>query len=133
MIGRIALGALVGAIAMWLLAGLWHKVIARELYEGSAHNHTSHEGIGIIFLGYLVLSLLMAYLYSLVYAGGPPMMSGLSFGALIGILWVFPHELTMVGAHGKSLSYVLKNSAWHVIEQGVGGVLIAQVMGASWL
>ena len=133
MTARIALGALVGAIAMWLLAGLWHTVVARKLYEGGTHAHGSHEGIGVIFLGYLVLGSLMAYLYSLVHAGGPPVVSGLRFGVLMGLLWVFPHELTMVGAHGKPLPYVLKNAAWHVIEQGVGGIVIGLVMGSTWV
>ena len=127
---RIALGALVGAIAMWLLAGLWHKVVARKLYEGNSHGHEAHEGIGIIFVGYLVLGLLMAYLYSVVYGGAPSVGSGLRFGALIGVLWVFPHELTMVGAHGKPLGYVLKNGAWHIVEQAVGGMVIALTFGA---
>jgi len=125
---RIALGGLAGAIAMWLLAGLWHEVVARKLYEGASHGHGSHEGIGVIFLAYLVLGLIMAYLYSLVNAAGPSITSGLGFGALIGVLWVFPHELTMVGAHGKPLGYVLKNAAWHVVEQGVGGIVIALVV-----
>jgi len=129
MTARIAFGAFAGAVAMWLLAGLWHQVVAKKLYEGDTRAHGSHEGIGIIFLAYLVLGSLMAYLYSLVYAGGPPIVSGLRFGVLMGLLWVFPHELTMVGAHGKSLTYVLKNAAWHLIEQGVGGIVIGLVMG----
>ena len=52
------------------------------------------------------------------------MISGLVFGALIGILWVFPHELAMVGAHGEPLAYVFKNAAWHAVEQGLGGIVV---------
>ncbi len=130
MILRIALGAFVGAIAMWLLAGLWHRVVAKKFYEGDARSHAAHEGIGIIFVGYLVLGLLMAYLYSLLHGAAPSIGSGVRFGALIGVLWVFPHELTMVGAHGKSLRYVLRNGAWHVAEQAVGGMVIALTFGA---
>jgi len=116
---------------MWILAGFWHKVVARQLYEGDTHTHGSHEGIGIIFLAYLLLGSLMAYLDSLVDAGNPSILSGLRFGLLMGVLWVFPHELTMVGAHGKSLAYVLKNAAWHLVEQGIGGIVMALVMGSG--
>lgn len=130
MLTRIASGALAGAVAMWLLAGLWHKVVARKFYERDSHGHDAHEGIGIIFVGYLVLGVLMAYLYSVVHGGAPSVASGLGFGALIGVLWVFPHELTMVGAHGKPLDYVLKNGAWHIVEQAVGGLVIALAFGA---
>ena len=61
--------------------------------------------------------------------GGYPVAEGLRFGVLIGLLWVFPHGLAMAGAHGKSIAYVFKNTAWHLIEQGVGGIIIALVYG----
>ncbi len=48
---------------------------------------------------------------------------------VIGLLWVFPHGLAMAGAHGDSISYVFKNAAWHVVEQGVGGIVIGLVYG----
>jgi len=47
-----------------------------------------------------------------------PVIEGLKFGALIGLLWVFPHDLAMAGAHGDSLSYVFKNAILHIVEQG---------------
>ena len=92
-----------------------------------AETHATHEGTGIIFLAYLILGLLMAYIYPLGYKEGKPVMEGLRFGIIIGILWVFPHELAMAGAHGESLSYVFKNAAWHMLEQGAGGIVIAQI------
>jgi hypothetical protein len=58
-----------------------------------------------------------------------PAVEGLRFGVLIGLLWVFPHELAMAGAHGDSISYVLKNAAWHVVAQGVGGIFIGLLYG----
>ena len=51
----------------------------------------------IIFIANMVLAAFMVYLYRLVYKG----------------------------AHGESISYVFINAAWHMIEQGVGDIVIA--------
>jgi len=112
---------------MWSLAGIWHELIMAKFYAEEAL--AKHEGVEIILLAYLVLSLIMAYMYPLVYKGGRPIVEGLKFGVIIGILWVFPHELAMAAAHGDSISYVFKNAAWHLIEQGFGGIIIGLIYG----
>lgn len=124
-IKKFILATLAGSVAMWLLAGLWHELIMANFY--SSETHATHEGTVIIFLAYLVLGVLMAYVYPLGYKGGRPALEGLRFGIVIGLVWVFPHGLAMAGAHGDSLLYVFKNAAWHIIEQGVGGIIIALV------
>jgi len=123
---QIIIATLASGLVMWALAGLWHKLLAVAFY--SRETHASHEGVGIILIAYLVLGLLMAYLFPAIQPGQNILLSGLIFGAVIGLLWVFPHELAMAGAHGKPLAYVFKNAAWHVVEQGVGGVVIALVV-----
>jgi len=122
---KLSLATLGGTISMWLLAGLWHEVIMASFYN--TETHATHEGTWIIFLAYLILGLLMAYIFPLGYKGGKPLPEGLRFGIIMGLIWVFPHELAMAGAHGESLSYVFKNAAWHVLEQGAGGIVIALV------
>ena len=124
---KLALATVAGGAAMWLLAGLWHMVLMVEFYamEGEAQ----HEGMGIIIVAYLVLGLLMAHMYPPGYKGGRPWVEGLRFGVLIGIVWVLPHGLAMVGAHGDSISYELINGVWHMVEQGVGGVVVAIIYG----
>ncbi|MFC2083516.1 hypothetical protein ACFLS9_00510 [Bacteroidota bacterium] len=124
--GKLTLAALVGGITMWLLAGLWHEFIAVRFY--AEKTDATHEGTVIIFIAYIVLAILMAYMFSLGHKKGKrPAIEGLRFGILIGILWVFPHDLAMAGAHGESISYVFKNTAWHIVEQGVGGIIVALV------
>jgi hypothetical protein len=124
---RFVLAALAGGVTMWLLAGLWHELIMAKFY--ARETQATHEGTGIIFVAYMVLSTLMVYLYSRLSRGGRPAVEGLRFGIVIGLLWVFPHELAMAGAHGDSISYVLKNAAWHMVEQGAGGIIIGLVYG----
>ncbi len=114
-------------VGMWVVAGLWHNLIMPALYKDT---HATHEGIGIMFVAYIVLALIMTYMYLLCYKGGKPVLEGLRFGIIIGILWVFPHELAMTGAHdGKSIIYVFKNAGWHMVEQGIGGIIIGLIYG----
>jgi len=124
-----SIATLCAGITMWGLAGVWHEVITVSFYTREVA--AEHEGIGIIFIAYLILAALMVYLYTIINNGNGRLGEGLKFGAVIGLLWVFPHELAMAGAHGESISYVFKNAAWHVVEQGFGGIVIAFVYGRS--
>jgi hypothetical protein len=126
-IKKLVIATMAAGISMWLLAGLWHEILMDKFYKGETE--ATHEGTGIIFLAYIVLGILMAYIYPLGYKGGKPTIEGLRFGLIIGLLWVFPHELVMAGAHGDSIFYVIKNALWHMIEQGLGGIIIGTIYG----
>lgn len=119
---RFIPASLAGSLTMWLAAGLWHKVIMARYYEKATH--ATHEGTGIIFTAYIILGFLMTYIFHLTYKEKNPVILGIKIGIISGILWVFPHELAMAGAHGKPLLYVFKNAAWHLVEQGLGGIVI---------
>ena len=114
---------LLTATTMWLLAALWHKLIMAQFYIDETA--ATHEGTGIIFIAYLILAGLMLLLYPQKSWFNNNLLSGLLFGAVIGLLWVLPHELAMAGAHGEPLGYVFINAAWHMVEQGIGGSVIA--------
>lgn len=111
---------LLSGFTMWIVAGIWHNLIMANLYENV---HAQHEGIGILLVSYLILAIFMTLLYPRFSVTGS-LFEGALWGAIVGLLWVFPHGLAMAGAHGNSVLYVLKNSAWHCVEQGIGGVVI---------
>ena len=123
---KLILATFVSGFGMWIVAGIWHNLIMANLYKNV---HATHEGLGILLVAYFILALLMAYIYPLGYKGKKPWIEGLRFGIIIGLLWVFPHGLAMAGAHGDSIIYVFKNSLWHMVEQGIGGIIIALVYG----
>ncbi len=124
---KLLMATFSSAIGMWLLAGLWHKIIMVQFYI--AETDATHAGVGIILTAYVILGLLMAFIYPLGYKGKKPLIEGLKFGVLMGLLWVFPHELAMAGAHDTSILYVVKNAIWHMIEQGFGGIIIGLIYG----
>lgn len=123
-IKKIIFATLSGGFIMWIVAGIWHNLIMANLY---ADVHAQHDGIGLLLVAYFILAFFMVYLYPLFNKVENRVLNGLLFGGIIGLLWVFPHELAMAGAHGTSVLYVIKNGAWHMVEQGIGGVIIALV------
>lgn len=123
--GRKLITVFTTALVMWLVAGLWHNLIMPRLY---ADRHANHEGLGLLAAAYLVLAALMLCLYPTNPRRRHHVGQGFVYGAVIGVLWVFPHGLAMAGAHGESLGYLLRNSLWHVLEQGLGGAVLFQLM-----
>ena len=121
---KLVISTLVSGLGMWAVAGIWHNLIMASLYEST---HAEHEGILILLFAYFVLSFLMTYLFTLIYKGEKPIKVGIKIGVIVGILWVFPHGLAMAGAHDDSVLYVFKNSAWHIVEQGIGGLIIGLI------
>lgn len=123
---RFTIATVVGGFSMWVVAGLWHNLVLPLVNENiEAH----HEGLMIMLAAYLILSMFIVYFYIHTRNGKNHILEGLTIGALIGILWVFPHGLAMAGAHDTSIIYEIKNAIWHIVEQGIGGVIIALVLG----
>ena len=127
-IKKFILSTLASGITMWIVAGIWHNVIMANFYN---KQHAEHEDIALLIIAYLILAMFMSYLYPLFNKLENRALNGLLFGGIIGLLWVFPHELAMAGAHGTSILYVIKNATWHIVEQGIGGIVIAFIFGQN--
>ena len=119
---KILTSTIVGGLSMWILAGLWHNLILPTVNKNI---HAHHEGIGILLIAYFILAFFMTYVYTLINKKNKPVLEGLKIGILIGIIWVFPHGLAMAGTHDTSILYEIKNTIWHIFEQGVGGIIMA--------
>ena len=121
---------LAGAAGMLILGGLWHTVIMGDFYnEQGATAIRQEPKMLFIILGILVMALLMAYMYPLGYKGGSPVTEGLKFGVLIGLLVFLTFNLILHGAFNVTLAGALVDAGWHVVEEGVGGIIIAMVYG----
>jgi hypothetical protein len=117
---------LLSGIGMWILAGLWHNLIMPILDpKVTAH----HDGLFLMLVSYFILSFLMVILYlQKTMTQENRAVDGLAFGLIIGVLWVFPHGLAMAGAHDTSIMYEIKNTCWHFVEQGIGGITISVLL-----
>ena len=131
-IKKMVLALLAGFIVMFLLSGLWHMMIMGDLYNSSKPPGAYAEPkLQFIAFGYFVLALLMAYMYPKGYKGGKPVIEGLKFGILIGILWILPQSLVYLGLMAGSGTVVIVDTIWHVVEEGIGGIVIGLVYGTQ--
>jgi len=121
---NLLFSTIASGLGMWIIGGLWHNLIMPSISSGTeAH----HEGLGITLIAYFILAFLTAFLYSLVYKTNHSIISGLKLGVLVGVLWVLPHGLAMAGTHDTSIIYEIKNTLYHIFEQGIGGLIISLV------
>jgi hypothetical protein len=129
---KLVLGALVVVIVAFALSGLWHTVLMGDFYASAAGDAAREQPLlGSVFLGYVVVAFIMAYLYPKGYEGGSPVAEGLKFGAIIGLLWWFPTQLVLYGAMEGPFSLVLVDGGWHVIEEGVAGIALGWIYGRN--
>ncbi len=127
---KLILAAVLGLVAMMFLSGLWHGLLMHDFYE--AHSPLMREAplMRIIGLGYFLLGTLMAVIYPKGYEGGSPWLEGVRFGMYMGLLFTLPRGLILYGAEGSHTGLVVVvDAAWHLVEQGVGGIVIALVHG----
>ncbi|MBI5353020.1 MAG: hypothetical protein HZB50_10310 [Chloroflexi bacterium] len=123
---RLLLSTLVGGFAMWVEGGLWHNLIL-PIFNSNVQAH--HDGLVIVLISYFVLAFLMTYIFLFSYQTGESVViQGLKMGVVIGVLWVFPHGLAMAGTHNTSIVYEIQNTLYHMIEQGIGGIVVAFIM-----
>lgn len=121
---RLVATTLVTGLAMWVVAGLYHNLVL-PLVNPDVDAH--HDGLAVMLYAYFILAGLMVSLYPTTQ-GGNRLARGLLFGATIGVLWTFPHGLALAGIHGTSILYEVLNSLWHMVEQGIGGLLVALML-----
>jgi hypothetical protein len=129
---KLILAVVAGLAAMLLLSGLWHGLLMHDFYV--AHSPTLRETplLRLIGLGYFILATVMVVIYPKGYEGGPPWLEGLRFGMLVGILYALPMGLVSYGAEGCHTGrLVVVDAAWHLAEQGVGGIIIALIHGGG--
>ena len=128
---KCVIATVVGFVVMFLLAGLWHMLIMGNFYASHsyfpARETPMMEYIG---LGYLILALLMAYIYPKGYSSGSPVKEGAIFGGLIGLLWILPFSIVLHGVFNfGTKTLVLVDAIWHIVEQGIGGIVIGVIYG----
>lgn len=129
---KFSMATVGGFFAMFIPGGLWHMLIMKDFYEKYAGDSALAEpNILFIILGVLILSALMAYMYPQGYKGGSPLKEGLRFGVVIGILWVLPINVIMIGVMGTTKTLVLVDTLYHMVGQGIGGIVIGYIYGSK--
>ena len=116
-------------VALFVSFG-WHLFLMGDFYQAQTEALAREEpNFVFLFVALLILYFLMALIYPIGYKGGSPVKEGFRFGALIGLIWALPHSVGNHGLYNLPLTYVIVDSAWHVVQEGIGGIVIALVYG----
>jgi len=121
-------------IVMYLLSWLGYELILPMLFSADPLEpiYRSEQLMIGIMAAYLITALIMSYIYPKGVEGDNVMGNGLRFGALIGLLVSLPIALIFYSIiEGYQFSDVVVETLWHVIEKGIGGIVIAYVFGKS--
>lgn len=136
---KLIIATIAGGIVMFLLAGLFHMMIPmiKDNYAAwMAEANPRRDMVEpihfvMVVVSYVILALLMAYIYPLGYKGGSPIKEGFVFGALMGLLSRVPVALVVWSTLFVDKNWVITEGIWHMLEEGIGGIVIAFVYGKS--
>lgn len=123
-----------GFIVMFILGWIGHEYILPGLSGPDPMESVmkSEPNVIGIVIAYVVLALIMAYMYPKGTEGNSVVGNGLKFGILIGLLFELPMAIIFYSVfEGVTISMVITEGVWHMIEQGIGGIAIAYGYGAS--
>lgn len=129
---KIVLGGVLGGLAPFILSGVWHLGLMKDVYYTAASVNVARPEpiLPLIFLSYLVIALVMAYLYPFGYQGGSPVKEGLRFGIPFGLILGLGVNVGEVGIFQFIQTPVFWSEVfWRLVEMAVAGVIIAWVYG----
>lgn len=133
-IKKLAIATIASFATMFVVGYLGHMYLLADFFANNTGiiGDVNREAplIPFIALGSITLAFLMSYMYPKGVEGTNHIMQGLKFGVIIGIIWIVPHTTILYGATTVfSKTFILGDSLWHLVEQGLGGVVIALVYG----
>jgi hypothetical protein len=114
-------------IVCFILGYVWHDNFMSNFYiETSERLPNPSIDIGILAIAYIIITFLMTFLYTNFKRSGRPLLDGLLLGLIIGMLWSLPSPLIDVAfGVGVSPGGIFIDSAWQMLEEGIGGIIIA--------
>lgn len=114
-------------IVCFILGYLWHNNFMSNFYiENSERLPNPSIDISILSVAYVIVTFLMTFLYTILKKSKRPLLDGLLLGLITGMLWSLPSPLVDVAfGVGISPGGIFVDSGWQMIEEGIGGVIIA--------
>jgi len=115
-------------LAMFVLSTIWYLFLMADFF--AQHRPAIARAAALIqyiVLGYLILAALMTFVYQMTNKTGRPAAHGFKVGALLGLIYFFPLSFGLYAIWQISAPAFLVDSLWHLFEQGVGGVVFAQI------
>ena len=131
-VSKLIMAWLAGFVAMLLLSGLWYEILMPNVYSAQfATIERTAPLYTLVVIGYLMGTFLLAYIYPIGYKGKAPIVEGVKFGVLMGLVIAFPAGLVLYGAHMVPISVTLLDVLYQVVEKIIGGIIIGLIYGTS--
>ena len=131
---KLILSGIAASLVMFSLAGLYTVVLVHSFIAShvDAALLRSPTNLSLVYGGYLLLGLLMAWIYPrIARTVVSPLRSGLLFGGGCAVFWLMPYSLVLFGVYNFPYSALPIYFAWALVEQAAGGVVIALIYGKS--
>ena len=121
---------------MLALNALWYAVLMRGFYERPHGSWVSvardDPSIAIILTSFLSLATLMNVAYPHFRFSESKWLNGLAVGVLVGLIYALPTTLYYFGTTDILAGDVAAlDVAWHMIEEGTAGLVVAAILPAS--
>lgn len=114
-------------VVCFALGYIWHENFMGNFYiEHSERLPNPNVDTAILSLAYIIVTFLMTLIYANWQKSKRPLTDGLLLGLITGMLWSLPSPLTDVAfGVGVSPGGIFIDSAWQMLEEGIGGMVMA--------
>ncbi|MCK4578260.1 MAG: DUF1761 family protein [Candidatus Marinimicrobia bacterium] len=127
---KLLMAWLAAFVVMFVVSFVWYNYIIAECNaEQFKDVLRAEKSMGLIAVGYLVISFLLAYVYPIGYQGGTPMSEGMRFGIIMGLIVAVPAALISAGAYNMPLGANIVDAIYRIVEITLGAMAMAVVYG----
>ena len=128
---KFFLAAIAYVIVTFAVAASWHLVFFKDLYDQLGIFTRKEPLIPLGITSIIMQGLVLSYLYPVFFKGGSPLMQGLKFGLLIGVLMASIAVFAEAGKqHVSSLTtWLAFESMYYLLQFGLVGVIIGLIYG----
>jgi len=132
-IKKLLIATLLSFITMFAVAGFTHVVLFKTWFlnhPGSASNiNRTDPMMQYTVIAGLIVAFIMSYFYPKGVEGNNKIAQGLKFGIIVSILLFSCPLIQYAFTTTLSRSAILMDAVLHLVEQGLGGIVIALVYG----
>lgn len=132
-IKKLFLATLLSFVTMFAVAGFTHVVLFKTWFLNhpglSSNINRADPMMQYAVIAGLIVAFIMSYLYPKGIEGNNKIVQGLKFGIIVSILLISCPLIQYAFTTTLSRSAILMDGALHLLEQGLGGIVIALVYG----
>lgn len=129
-IARFILATVVAWFVIMLFGVLWGEVLFAKWYnKWMVYVEKPQVSVSYFFIVHAMRALIFVYVYHMLYKGGKPIIKGLKFGFLMGILTGLTATGYFVDFNIQAPGWVMLEFVFNIIRSLLVGVTVALIIG----